>query len=334
MIEHFRLVDNIRAGGLDYAINESLYKDLFVYNYFTYFISLLPEQLKNLLTTIPLIIDFTIVGYIYRKTFKTYLPETDTRVRILAILMWLFTFGIKLAISGIRCSFAVSLVVLAIYLLMTKKKRNPTSIVLAILLCVAAVFVHNFALAVIVVWLAAKISRPIATIIAALGISFAIEPIAKFILNNVSGSYLTFSFSRVLQTLEKTSLSNALVSFDGSTMLIYLCFIALAAYLFAISLYAKHNNKEDKYKKTIANFTATVGAVALGLSFNYLYLERIMYLVSYCYLMIIPIYSSKKRDSIAWGNLVIIPVAMFTFFFNDIYVFMVNFFERYFLAIG
>ena len=331
LIEHFRVLDEMREGGIKYVVYESIYKDLYVYNYFAYFISLLPENLNNLLTTIPLIIDFAIVGYIYRKMFKTYLPETDGKVRILAILMWLCTFGMKLVISGIRCSFAVSLVALAIYLLMTKKKNKVLSIVMAVLLCVVAIFVHNFALVVILVWLASKISKPILTMLIALGIGLAIEPISRFVVRTTSSGYLRFSFNRILETLEARSFSTALNEFDLGLLLVYFCFIALSIYLFVISLKAKEENKEKGYKKTIANFTATVGAVAIGLSFNHLYLERFMYLVSYAYLMIIPIYNSRKK-SISWENIIVLPVAFYTLFFNDIYTFMVNFVENYFFA--
>ncbi len=333
LIEHFRVLDEMREGGIKYVVFESLYKDLYVFNYFAYFISMLPENLKNLLTTIPLIIDFAIVGYIYRKMFKTYLPQTSGKVRILAILMWLCTFGMKLVISGIRCSFAVSLVALAIYLLMTKKKNKALSIVMAVLLCVVAIFVHNFTLVVILTWLASKLRKPVLTMLIALGIGFAIEPISRFMINNVNSGYLRFSFSRILQTMEDRSFTSAINNFGLAILLVYFCFIALSIYLFVISLRAKKKYKdEDGYKKTIANFTATVGAVAIGLSFNYLYLERFMYLVSYAYLMIIPIHNEKKEMS--WENIIVLPVAFFMFMFNDIYTFMVNFTGTYFFALG
>ena len=58
LIEHFKLIDNMRSGGLHYVTTESQYADLFVYNYFAYFISTLPKDYQNLLTVIPLIIDF------------------------------------------------------------------------------------------------------------------------------------------------------------------------------------------------------------------------------------------------------------------------------------
>jgi hypothetical protein len=54
-IEHFKILDGMRLGGLEYVKNESQYADLFVYNYFAYLISLLPLYMQNLLTTIPLV---------------------------------------------------------------------------------------------------------------------------------------------------------------------------------------------------------------------------------------------------------------------------------------
>ena len=86
LLQHFYLVDKMRYGGLDFALNESQYSGLFVYNYFAYFISLLPEKLQNLLTTIPLIIDLLIVRYIYKKTFEKYLTDASGKARVLSIL--------------------------------------------------------------------------------------------------------------------------------------------------------------------------------------------------------------------------------------------------------
>ena len=43
LIEHFKIIDKMRAGGFNYAVSESQYADLVVYNYFAYFISLFPS---------------------------------------------------------------------------------------------------------------------------------------------------------------------------------------------------------------------------------------------------------------------------------------------------
>lgn len=326
LIEHFKIVDDMRLGGLEYVKNESQYADLFVYNYFAYLISLLPLYMQNLLTTIPLIIDFAIVGYIYKTTFNKHLPDASAKARVLAVLLWLFTFGIKLAISGIRCSLAVSIVVLAIYLEMIQKKKR----ILSLLLYITSIFIHNFAVVVIVVRILAMVKKPVLIMLLSLGICILLEPISRLIVNNVDGGYFKFSFGRILDTYEQMSLITAISTFNFSTLIVYIGFIVLSLYLFAVSTSAQKQNLNG-YSKCVANFTATVGALAIGLSFNYLYLERFMYLVSFALLMIAPIHNENK-NRINSGNIMLVPMAFLIFFFNDIYTFMVNYVGTYFLA--
>lgn len=327
LIEHFKLIDNMRSDGLRYVTTESQYADLFVYNYFAYFISTLPKDYQNLLTVIPLIVDFLIVGYIYRKMFNEYLPETNGKTRVLSILLWLFTFGMKLAISGIRCSLAVSIAVLAIYLEMIQKKNKIFSIVLYLI----SIFIHNFAIVVIVVRLLTMVKKPVLIMLSSFGISLVLDPFARFIVNNVDNEYFVFSFRRILETVEDSSFINAIFQYNGTTLIIYMCFIVLAIYLFVVSIRAKQVYTENGYCKNVANFAATVGAVAIGLSFNYLYLERFMYLMSFALLLITPLHN-RGKNGINIGNLILLLMTLFLFFFNDIYLFMVNYVGSYFLS--
>ena len=327
LIEHFKVLANMRSGGWEYATQESQYADLFVYNTFAYIISLLPTSSQNLLSTIPLIIDFAIVAYIYKQIFEKYLPDANGKSRILSVLLWLFTFGIKLAITGIRCSLAVSIATLAIYLELIQKKKK----ILPILLYLIAMFIHNFALVVISVRLLTMLKKPILIMASSLIVSLTLEPLSRLIVTNVNNQYIAFSFRRILETVEKMSFTSALQSFNGATLLVYICVITIAIYLFVISTKLKQNNADGSYCKIVANFTATVGAVAIGLSFNYLYLERFMYLMSYALLMITPIHNNNKIG-IKKENIFIIPIALFVFFFNDIYTFMVNYVGNYFLS--
>ena len=325
LIEHFKLVDNMRTGGLYYATMESPYADLYVYNSFAYLISLLPIECQNLLTTIPLVIDFAIVGYIYKDMFEKRMPEATGKVRILAVLMWVCTFGLKLAISGIRCSLAVSIAALAIYLEMIQKKKKA----LSIFLYVVAIFIHNFAVAIIFTRLLAMLKKPILIILISLGASSILGPLATYVVENTDNEYLVFSFKRILETVGDMSVATLISELDTVSKLIYVCSVAFAIFVFIISINAKKEYKEDGYQKAVVNFVVTVSAVAVGLSFNYLYLQRFMYLMSFAVLMIIPL---RCKKVIKIENIVLVPVAMFVFFFNDVYLFMVNYIGSYFLA--
>ena len=327
LIEHFKLVDEMRYGGWDYAIKESQYSDLFVYNFFAYLISLLPTNFKNLLTVIPLIIDFAIVGYICKKMFNTHLPDTSGKARVLAIMMWLFTFSVKLAISGIRCSLAVSIAVLAVYLEMIQKKKR----IFSIFLYIASIFIHNFAIVIILVRLLTMLKKPILIMLLSLTISFTLEPFARFVVSHVDNEYISFSFIRILETVDEMGFANIIQQLDLVSLVIYVCFIVFGIYLFIISAKAKKTYKENGYCKNVANFCATVGAVAIGLSFNYLYLQRFMYLISFALLMMIPLHN-RGRENVRNENIIILPMSLFLFFFNDIYIFMVNYVGSYFLS--
>ena len=125
--------------------------------------------------------------------------------------------------------------------------------------------------------------------------------------------------------------SSALENFHGSTLAIYFCFVIVALYLFFISWNAKKHVEQGSIQEKIVNLAIAVGAVAIGLSFNYLYLERFMYFLSYVLFLMIPIHNQKRR-TISTENIFLIPVAMFLFFFNDIYIFLVNYVGFYFLA--
>ena len=211
---------------------------------------------------------------------------------------------------------------------MIQKKKK----FLAIFLYLISAFIHNFVITIIIVRLITIFKKPGIIMLLSLGISSSLEPFSRFIVNNVDNEYLVFSFRRILDTLEYYGYINAIKQFNTSTLIIYACFLFFAIYLFIVSARAKKlYGKNNVYCKTVTNFTATVGAVAIGLSFNYLYLERFMYLISFALFLVTPLHN-RGKNSINAGNLILLPIALFVFFFNDIYIFIVNYVGNYFLA--
>ncbi len=328
LIEHFKVVDAMRENGITYVLEESKYVDLFVYNFFAYFISLLPKSLQNLLTIIPLILDFIIAGFIYKKLFKKYFSDTNGKVRVLTIIIWFFTFGVQLAVSGIRCSLAVSLSVLAVFLEYIEKEHKG----FAIFLYIVAVFVHSFAWIIVLIRLFAKVKHKYWVVIFSLGFSLGLEPVAKFVVERTSSNYIKYSFERILDTIENMGFVTAITTFARSTLAIYFCFFLLAVYLCVISIKAGRRCKENDQYKDITNFVSVIGLVAIGLSFNYLYLERFMYLMSYAFMMIIPMHNQEKKG-INTENIIVLPISLFLFLFHDIYLFLVNYVGYYFIRL-
>ena len=106
-------------------------------------------------------------------------------------------------------------------------------------------------------------------------------------MTNTSNAYINFSFNRILKTENYYGFIEAIKNFSTSQLLVYLGFIMMSICLYYMSLKAKCGIGENNYCKNVINFTNAVGAVAIGLAFNYLYLERFMYLVSFAFLLVL-----------------------------------------------
>lgn len=342
--QHYELLDLMKQGGWKFAKSESHYSSLFIYNTFAFLIA------KNanyaLLQTIPLIVDFAILLYIYFDVIKRNNFNSKTvsaKDSLFVFFLWITTFGLKLAITGIRCVLAVALCTLAIYNEYICKKNRLFSFAMY----VAALFIHNFALWILIIRLAMIVKKKIVMAFAFFVVILFGQVVTQSLYDKVSNDYIEFIFSRILDTFNDFQFGSEHLQEAGSALhMVWGSFILLVFYLLYMSLFLKKhykpmdasNKNEQEYTKNLFNACYTIGLLGLPMSFNYLYIERYMYLIAWAFLMISYYFlkttrscSSKKRDNFCIMT-VMTFVCLFVVFFNDIYILIVNYLGYYFLA--
>ena len=339
---HYQLLDQMKQGGWKFTQEESQYSSLFIYNTFAYLVAVGGNYAW--LQTIPLIIDFAVFLYIYLDIIKRNNRKSNCislKDSLFVFFLWISTFGLKLAITGIRCVLAVALCALAVYQEYILKKNK----ILPIALYVIALFIHNFALWVIAIRLTLFFKKKGFIAIALfLVIAFG-EAAVQFLYDNVSNEYLKFVFSRILETFSSFQWGSDYLQKSGTAFfMMWGCFIILTLYLLYMSNYMRkyyqqeRNLNKQHYTNNLSDFCYTVGLMGLPMAFNYLYMERYMYLVAWALLMIAYYYLKTVRtqrlqqEKHFWIMSGMSLVCLFVVFFNDIYLFMVNYIGFYFLA--
>ena len=342
---HYELLIQMQKGGLKFAQNESQYASLFIYNQFAFWVS----QNGNfaLLQTIPLIIDFLIFIYIYIDVIK-YKYEANkgfisAAESFFVFFLWLTTFGLKLAITGIRCVLAVALCTLAIYMEYIRGKNR----ILSVLLYFFAIYIHNFTIWIIIIRLFVYFRRKFLVALAFFLVLVSGEVVFQFLYDNTTSEYLRFVCTRMLETFGEFQLEGGMIEQTGSAFLALWggLIIIILSLLYMSSYTRKHyfftvfvEEKNKKYLSRLFNLCYTVGIMGLPMSFNYLYTERYMYLVSWALLLITFFYlqtvKNKKQKTAHFCFMTIMAlVCIYVWFFNDIYIFMANYIGYYFLAL-
>lgn len=341
---HYELLEQMKMGGWNFASNKSQYSSLFIYNIFAYLIA----QSGNyaLLQTIPLIIDFVIFIHIYFDVTKRNNVDSSSisaKDSFFVFFLWITSFGLKLAITGIRCVLAVALCAWALYNEYICKRKKGLSIAMYIV----ALFIHNFALWIIAIRLAMLVKKKGVVVSILLIVILFGHMIVQFLYDIVPNRYLQFIFARILETFSEFQLGGENLENSGSAILMtWAGFVLLAIYLLYMSNFVKKHyqyenafNKSEKvYTDALFDACYTIGLMGLPMAFNYLYMERYMYLIAWAFLMISYYYlktvriclpQKKKNFEIMTGMTF---VCLFVLFFNDIYILMVNYVGYYFLA--
>lgn len=344
LVRHYDLLDKMREGGWNYAQNESQYKSLYVYNTFAYIIAVSGEY--ALLQTIPLIIDCSIFLYIYLDVVKRHNSESNfisAKDSLFVFFLWIATFGLKLAITGIRCVLAVALCALAIYQECIRDKHKISSF----LLYIAAIFTHNFAIWVIIIRIISRLKFKKILTITVLVFLLCGENVFDFLRNNTANNYVRFIFTRLMQTFDKFKVGSNVASTSGTAfVLMWGGFVLITAYLIYVSVYTKTfyprenllNKKDAKSFLKVCDLCYTIGLLGLPMFFNYLYMERYMYIIAWAFLMIGYYYvkavdGQTQRRTLNFSITVFaVLVSSFVLFFNDVYMFMANYVGFYFLG--
>lgn len=341
---HYDLLNKMREGGWNYAQNESQYKSLYVYNTFAYIIAVSGEY--ALLQTIPLIIDCCIFLYIYLDVVKRHHSDSNfisAKDSLFVFFLWIATFGLKLAIIGIRCVLAVALCALAIYQECIRGKHK----IFSLLLYLAAIFTHNFAVLIIIIRVLSRLKFKKTLAVVALFVMLFGNTIFELLRNITTNDYLRFIFTRLMQTFDKFKVGSNVASTSGTAfVLMWGGFVLITVYLIYVSVYTKTfyprenllNKKDAKSFLKVCDLCYTIGLLGLPMFFNYLYMERYMYIIAWAFLMIGYYYvkavdGQTQRRTLNFSITVFaVLISSFVLFFNDIYQIMVNYIGFYFLG--
>ncbi len=262
IVRHYEKIDAMRKFGWDYVVNESEYRNLFVINFFMYFVSLTP--FNSLFIAIPAVIDMSIMSYIILKQMgnKSKIAMKDL---LLIIISFLGLFSIKYMFSAVRSNLSVSLVSLAFYLDYIRGEKRPFAFILYFL----AIFVHYYAVIMIAIrifmifvknrspyWFALVFALPFMykfmTVIYPVGNNYIDELMALFI-----GYYNRFYIIGIIKNSDFTSLNSLM------------CFVLFAIIIFYIA-------NERNYRFLGENGTTNNFAIVKDKEKLFLYISSIL----------------------------------------------------------
>lgn len=330
IIEHYKTLDLMKEGGWDFAIHDGEYSNLLVTTVYFYIIQAIGNY--RLLPLLPLVTEFLIFRFILfdqmHRRFPDRVPFADASF---VVYTWFTTVGLMLAIVGVRCVWAVSIAVAGLYLDYVKKRRSAW----VWLLYIVPVFIHSFALIVVVVRLLAMIPYR-RTVTAAMVAGLLVGPmVLEKVFSVVGSGYLQYMVYLIMKYWEAMNILNWFFGVSNSTRTILICFVIVLGYLFYMLWQIKRcGDIGDPEDQRILNLGETAAYLSLVMLFNYLFLERYMYLICFVLVIIMTWYlrCRKKTLSNDLVNLFCGLVMLWLFFFHDIYIFLVNFTGVYFLA--
>lgn len=330
LLIHYRKIRLFRNYSFAEAWNGSEYKNLYLINFYFYLISRLPNN--KLLPVIPLAIDFLIARYILMDRLRQkYGPNGKFRVSegVWVTAIFLTTMGFKLALSGIRCVLAVSLCALAFYFEGVQKRKRPA----AYLLYLCALMVHQFSILVLAIRLLTYMKGKWKILVGLILFCLFGATVSELVADALpqSMSYVARALQQVVRRWDSYSIS-AMLEKSVAEISVYLTMICSAGYLLYVSIRLKKVRlKMDSQEISIFNFAEAVAMVAVGMSFNYLFLERTMYVIAFGFLMALPVYQRYYHPSIL-ERVGMFVILLWLFFFNDLYALIANYVGRYFLA--
>lgn len=333
LLQHYRTIDLMKENGWHFVWTKGEYKDRYIISLYFYIMSFMPDY--RLVPVIPLVIEFSIALYLFEKSMKVYevndaYPIGDAAFTTLA---WFATFGIKLAVSGVRCVWAVSLCALAIYWEAVRKEHK----IAAYSLYVIAYGIHDFALVLIFIRLLMMIKdKRFLTICVFLGMVClsGLLPVLYSMMPNPSlrRIYRYWTNSSILSFIKGRSTSELSVILCMIIVMLYYAYVnySIRRKLEAID-YGTANCRRNPEDLQIIEFTSTLAVVAIAACYLYVFTERLLYLVAYGFLLCIPYYRKLKANNFTVDVLMLF-IMLWLWFFNDIYPLMVNETGVYFLA--
>lgn len=313
-------LDAIRSFGLENALKYSGFEGLYIFENWLYLVSL--TEYNSLLTAVPFAIDVYIFGKI--------VSDILSKVKVMkfsyltfGLFTWVSLIGLKLAITDIRCVFAMTICCYALYLEFIKNECKFFSI----LLYLVAFFTHHYAVTFF-------ISRVIVSIIIKIKsknkllfftfVTFLIPIFINSIVPNMGfhNDYITLVIRKFVGYQDRAYfVDNAL-----SQKILYISMLIVVLYssLFSYSNLCFYKNEQDTqsiaYKSSLALLSISI--LLLGFFNNYLMIERGLYILSVLFpiaYLLMPEKLHHKRNPY-----ILIPILLYILFINDINTFIVN----------
>lgn len=318
LVRLFKHVDNIRHNGLTDALKYTEYRELYVWKYWMYFVAMTNNN--ALLHSVPLLIDFSIFGYIILDLMK----EGANRVATISftIYLWITTMGLKLAITDIRCVCAMNICFLAFYLEYIREKKKTFC-----LLYIVALYIHHYVVLFLILRLfliiEKKIKYKFLIIIGALLSQGIIFEGAIYIKNNISNEYLKSMASKVLGDWEKYEFSYYFYAREMSMKILYLAMVGVFAIGLIWAVISRQSIQPSETEKVkINSMLFLLCCFGVGFGFNYLLVERLMYIASYTFAAHYLMVSKNNKNDII--PITISPILLYIFFINDLNSFIAN----------
>lgn len=324
LIEHYREVNSMHGKTFSEAFVSSGYSGIYSIVVIYYYIISRIGNLQ-LLPVFPVLIDYAVFCYIFlncQKQKNKYNNKLEISNLMFIMFVWFSTIGVKLAISGIRCVLASSIISLAVYLYFKDGEKWSIKV---ILLFIVSTFIHSFSCIIILIFMITKIKYKKTVFVLMLFFSsVGIKFIDKMLPALLSVStYLYYSAEKIVRYWNSFSLSDIYQKSGLGIVTVYICMIIISIFLLVYSTYVEKNVSNEIQKK-ISSYCTAVAVVALGISPNYLFIERLMYIEAFAFVMIFSIYKCKNKN-IKWLCIIMIPIFAWTFLNNDITTFIVNY---------
>lgn len=320
---HYDGVNALRGHDFSYALKNSGYGTYYLATLYFWLISRLPDN--TLLPFFPLLLDLSVFYYIFFDRLREEYGEGEDipfSQGFFVFFAWLSTFGIKLAISGLRCVSACALVSLAIYLYCKKKK-----IVVLVFLLIVAALIHSYALIIIPIVLFSKIKNKVPVVIVMIGVNL-LGARALELVKSVLPASMVYARVSLMQAIRYWDLYSIQAIYKRSGLgmaILFICMITYVGLIFLISKSYEERISQDSYANImIVEYTQTISLFALGMCFSYLFMERTLYLISYASVMLF----SVRRDKYSVNSIVkvfMVGVLIYIFYSNDIGTFIANY---------
>lgn len=313
-------LNSIRNFGLENGLLYSEYDNLYVFKYWMYLVSL--TECNSILTAIPFTIDVYVFGKIVFDVLSKY-KTMEIKYLTFGLFTWISLIGLKLAITDIRCVFAMTICCYGLYLefINNRSKQIP------LLLYIVAIFTHHFVaiflLIRVLVSIMGKIKSKKKFLVFAfviLTIPMLIDLVIPYLSSN--SVYISWLIRKFVGYQDRVYFMNNALSQKllYISMLIVIIYSTIFSYLNICFYKNEENNYSVPYKSSLALFVASV--VLLGFFNNYLMIERGMYIIACLFstaYLLMPEELHVKRNIY-----ILIPILIYILFINDINTFIVN----------